>query len=159
MKKLLIPLVCLLFVSTAKADETAEVAAVLDALHEAAAHARTEAYFHLFSEDAVYIGTDVAEFWTLQEFKSYVLPYFSKGRGWTYIPRSREIDLSSSGDIAWFHEILDSESYGTTRGTGVLVRDGEKGWLIAQYPLTFPVPNDLAGEITDRIKAFEAGLD
>jgi hypothetical protein len=57
---------------------------------------------------------------------------------------------------AWFDEILDSSSYGTSRGTGVLIRTNE-GWKISQYHLTFPIPNELARHVTDEIKAFEAG--
>jgi len=30
------------------------------------------------------------------------------------------------------------------------------GWRIAQYNLTFPIPNDLSADITSRIKDFEA---
>ena len=29
-------------------------------------------------------------------------------------------------------------------------------WKIEQYVLAFPIPNDLAAELTGRIKAFEA---
>jgi hypothetical protein len=37
----------------------------------------------------------------------------------------------------------------------VLVRRPE-GWRIAQYALSFPIPNDLAQDMTKRIRAFEA---
>jgi hypothetical protein len=57
--------------------------------------------------------------------------------------------------VAYFDEILESKSYGTSRGTGVLVKT-RAGWKIAQYALTFPIPNDLAKDTTDRIKAYEA---
>jgi hypothetical protein len=40
-------------------------------------------------------------------------------------------------------------------GTGVLVRDEDGEWKIAQYALTFPMPNDLAEELTARIREFE----
>lgn len=30
------------------------------------------------------------------------------------------------------------------------------GWRIAQYALTFPIPNELAKDMTDRIKSDEA---
>jgi len=30
------------------------------------------------------------------------------------------------------------------------------GWKIAQYALTFPIPNALVGEMTESIKAWEA---
>ena len=138
------------------AKETEKVAAVLDALHIAASKADTKVYFNLFTENAVFIGTDVSEYWTIEQFKSYTSPFFEKGQGWTYVPKSRNIYFSKSGDIAWFHEILHNESYGTTRGTGVLAFDKDKGWRIAQYHLTFPIPNDLAKGMTEKIKAFEA---
>ncbi len=156
MKSLFILLFLILSIDPARAEETDDVASVLDALHVAASKAEAEAYFDLFTEDAIYIGTDVGEFWTLEEFKSYVIPYFSRGQGWTYIPESRDIRISNAGEVAWFHEVLDSKSYGTSRGTGVLVFEKETGWRISQYHLTFPIPNDIADEITDRIKAYEA---
>lgn len=159
MKPLLVFLSCLMVPLSLQADEAADVAAVLDQLHLAAEKAQTEAYFALFADNAVYIGTDVGEYWSLEEFKSFVAPYFDQGRGWTYTPTRRDISFSSSGEVAWFHEVLDSESYGTSRGTGVLEYGPERGWLIVQYHLTFPIPNDIAHELTDRIKAFEAGVD
>jgi hypothetical protein len=33
---------------------------------------------------------------------------------------------------------------------------GPKGWKVAQYALTFPIPNDLAKDMTERVKAYEA---
>lgn len=156
MKKLVLLIGIFVFANTAQADEKSDVAAVLDAFHVAAANAQAENYFDLFSEDAVFIGTDVGEYWTLEEFRAYAMPHFSAGNGWTYVPRNRDVYLSESGDVAWFHEVLDSESYGTTRGTGVLVLEEGKNWKIAQYHLTFPVPNDMAKELSDKIKAYES---
>ena len=57
--------------------------------------------------------------------------------------------------MAWFDELLDSKSYGTSRGTGTLVLTAD-GWRVSQYALTFPSPNDLAKDMTGKIKAFEA---
>lgn len=130
------------------------MATILDRFHEAAARADGETYFSLFAEGAVFIGTDAAERWTVADFKAYAEPHFSKGQGWTYVPGERHIDIAPGGDVAWFDEILASEKYGTSRGSGVLVRTAA-GWRIAQYHLTFPIPNDLAAELTARIKAFE----
>ena len=132
------------------------VASVLDSLHVFASQADSKKYFNLFTEDAIFIGTDVGEYWSLKEFKSYANPGFSKGKGWTYIPRNREIKFSNSGKVAWFHEVLDNKSYGTTRGTGVLVYSENNDWLISQYHLTIPIPNDIAVELTDKIKTYEA---
>ena len=134
-----------------------DVNAPLDALHRAAAEADGKTYFDLFTRDAIYIGTDASERWTLAQFKAFAEPYFAKGKGWTYIPRERHFGYADipCKCVVWFDELLDSESYGTSRGTGVLVlQDNE--WKIAQYALTFPIPNDLAHGFTDQIKAFEA---
>lgn len=129
----------------------------LDALHAAAAAAEGERYFALFAHDAVFIGTDAAERWTVEQFRSYALPLFARGTGWVYRPRERHITLAGlpCACIAWFDELLDSQNYGTSRGTGVLVRDEDGEWKIAQYALTFPMPNDLAEELTARIREFE----
>ncbi|MFQ5533953.1 MAG: nuclear transport factor 2 family protein [Sphingomonadales bacterium] len=135
--------------------EKQAVARTLDRFHDAAAKADGETYFALFAEDGVFIGTDAGERWSVSEFKAYAEPHFFKGHGWTYVPAERHIDLAPGENVAWFDEILMNEKYGTSRGTGVLVRSKE-GWKIAQYHLTFPIPNALGAEITAKIKAFEA---
>ena len=133
----------------------AAVAAVLDAFHTAASEADGETYFALLSDGAIYIGTDASERWTVDEFRAFAEPYFDEGRGWTYTATERHVDLSPEGNVAWFDEILDNAAYGTCRGTGVLVLTGS-GWRIAQYHLTFPIPNALAKELTARIKEHSA---
>ena len=140
----------------ARAGAEAEIGRVLDALHVAASKADGPAYFGLYTPDAVFIGTDVGERWSLPAFRAYAEPHFSQGKGWTYRPRSRSVVLVPDGRTAWFDEVLDSESYGTSRGSGVLVRDDRGRWRVAQYVLSFPIPNDLAKEMTARIKAYEA---
>ena len=135
-------------------SDSEAIECVLDAFHTAAAEADGETYFALFADNAVYIGTDASERWTLDEFKAFAAPYFDAGRGWTYTVTERHVDLSPSGAVAWFDEILWNDRYGTCRGSGVLLATGE-GWRIAQYHLTFPIPNDLAKELTARIKEHE----
>lgn len=130
------------------------VGKTLNDFHKAAAAADLEKYFSFFSQDGVFIGTDAGERWTVKEFRDYAAPHFAKGRGWTYIPEVRHISFSPGKDVAWFDESLRSESYGTSRGTGVLVKEGQL-WKIAQYHLTFPIPNDLAEKFTTEIKAYE----
>ena len=136
------------------AEEEA-AAATLDALHEAASKADGATYFDLFTPDATYIGTDVSEHWSIAEFRAYAEPYFARGRGWTYTPRSRSLTLAplDCRCVVWFDEALDSQSYGTSRGTGVLVRGDDGRWRVALYALTFPIPNALAREMTARIRA------
>ncbi|WP_339914902.1 nuclear transport factor 2 family protein [uncultured Brevundimonas sp.] len=137
------------------APEALAAAAVLDALHKAAALADGAAYFDLFAPDAVYIGTDVSERWSVAEFRAYADPYFARGRGWTYTPRSRSLSMVplECRCVIWFDEALDSASYGTSRGTGVVVRGEDGRWRVALYALTFPIPNALARDMTARIRA------
>jgi hypothetical protein len=136
----------------------ADIAAVLDQLHAAAAKAGGPAYFALYTPDAVFIGTDVTERWTIPAFRAYAQPYFDKGQGWTYAARERQVTIApvDCRCVAWFDEVLDSKSYGTARGTGTLLLTPQ-GWRVSQYALTFPIPNDVADEVIARIKTFEAG--
>lgn len=149
--------VLLAFLSLTNAAPLAAINSALDQLHDAASKADGGRYFKLFTNDAVYIGTDAAERWSIAEFRAFAEPYFAKGTGWTYKPRSRHITIADirCRCVAWFDELLDSQSYGTSRGTGVLVlKNGS--WKISQYALTFPIPNDLAKGMTAEIRAFEA---
>ncbi len=160
-----LPLACLAILcsmagapaETGDGQKTRAIGQVLDSLHRTASKADGGAYFALFAPDAVFIGTDVSERWTLDAFRAYAMPRFAQGKGWTYRPRQRHVTLAPipCGCVAWFDEVLDSASYGTSRGTGALIQT-PAGWKIEQYALTFPIPNELAAEVTDTIKAFEA---
>ena len=143
--------------ANAQTPDEAAAARTLDAFHAAAARSDFNSYFDLFAKDGVFIGTDAHERWTVPEFKAYARAPFAAGKGWVYTPRTRHLTIApvTCRCVAYFDEILDSKSYGTSRGTGVLVKT-RAGWKIAQYALTFPIPNDLAKDTTDRIKAYEA---
>lgn len=117
------------------------VAGVLDDFHDAAAKADEVRYFDHFAPDAVFLGTDATERWTLSQFRLFALPYFQRDSAWVYTPRVRHVGLSPDGATAWFDETLDNAKYGECRGTGVLVKSGGT-WRIAQYNLMKPVPND-----------------
>lgn len=130
------------------------VAFVLDSLHDAAAKADEDRYFSLFAPGAIFYGTDDAERWTVDQFRAYAHPYFSRGQGWTYTVADRAVFFSEGGRTAWFDERLDNAKWGRCRGSGVLTRYANE-WKIEQYNLTVPVPNDLLPEIAARIKAFE----
>jgi ketosteroid isomerase-like protein len=136
----------------------AAVAAVLDDMHDAAAKADEKRYFSHYAPDAVFLGTDATERWTTPAFKEYAHPHFASGKGWTFTPRTgrRNVALSADGNTAWFDEIVDSESYGECRGTGVLSKQKGGRWLIAHYHLTIPVPNALAKEVVKMIRAQQA---
>lgn len=128
------------------------VALVLDSFHQAAAKADGPRYFGLFAPEGVFLGTDGGERWTVEEFRAYAMPHFSKGKGWTYHPSNRHVTLAPSMDTAWFDEALSNPNYGATRGSGVLrLVDGE--WKICQYNLSVPVPNDLLPEVVKMIRS------
>lgn len=156
MRKLLLP--CLLtgiyIVIGPVSAQQAEIAAinsVLDEYHAAAATGDWDTYFALMSDDGVFLGTDAGERWGKSDFQDYA----SASSGWVYTPRTRNVNLTPDGNSAWFDEILLSVSYGTARGTGVLIKTGD-GWKISQYHLSLPIPNGLARQLTDEIKAYEA---
>ena len=124
---------------------------VLDSYHLAAANGEWDTYFDLMSEDGVFIGTDAGERWGKSAFRQYS----SGSNGWVYTPLERNINLTPDGQSAWFDEALLSQSFGTSRGTGVLIRTAA-GWKISQYHLTLPIPNGMVRGVTDQIKEFEA---
>ena len=64
---------------------------------------------------------------------------------------SRNIFINEN--TAWFDEELENEKYGIFRGTGVLIKKNDK-WLISQYNLLLPIPNDLLIEYSKEIKEF-----
>lgn len=138
-------------VSADNAGEKANVDKVLSSFHDAASKADWGTYFGLMSDDAIFLGTDVSERWSKTVFQEYA----AKTNGWTYRLRERHINFTPDGNSAWFDEILDNEKYGTSRGTGVLIRTNT-GWKISQYHLTFPIPNDLTDGFTQQIQVFEA---
>ena len=100
---------------------------VLDDWHDAASKADEARYFEHITDDAVFLGTDATERWTVKEFRDYVHPYFSKGQGWTYVPRDRHVMVSSGGELAWFDERLENETHqDVPRASGIM---GVGGWI------------------------------
>lgn len=148
-KSLLIAALLLSPFAIASQQDQLEAAKVLDALHSHAAKADWPAYFALYTDNAVFLGTAAEERWGMEEFRRYATPT----KGWDYQPRSRY--FIEQGDTLLFDEILYNDKYGTSRGTGALVKT-DKGWQVLQYHLSFPVPNDVAKEVTQTIMAFEA---
>ena len=134
-----------------------QAAATLDAFHRAAARADETAYFNLLTDDAVFLGTDPGERWTKDQFRQWADPYFQRDSAWTYEAVERHITIAPGSQIAWFDEVVRNAAYGDLRGTGVLVRHNggrgtmEHAWRIAQYNLTFMVPNDRADEYLDML--------
>ena len=142
MKQLI--LVFFLMAFNVKADDHGDINMLLDGLHKDAHNGNFEAYFDRYSSDAVFLGTDKTERWTIQEFKSYAEPAFADGHGWTY--KVIERNLEGSGNTRWFDEILFNEKLGHCRGTGVVQLTNNE-WKISHYALTMLVPNSIAADI------------
>ena len=136
------------------ADPKTAIAQSLDAFHKAAADTDFNGYFARLAPDAVFLGTDASERWTVEQFKTYCKPHFDTGKGWKYTPieGKRFVTVADDGRTAWFDELLSNAKYGTCRGSGVLRRVGDE-WRIAQYNLAFMVPNDVAAEVVAIITA------
>ncbi|WOT06958.1 nuclear transport factor 2 family protein [Shewanella youngdeokensis] len=123
-----------------------QAAVLLDNLNIYSANADWDNYFDLYADNGIFIGTDVTEHWNKAQFEKYARPT----NGWRYDLTSRT--MAQHGDVIWFDEILHSDAYGVSRGTGTLIKTA-KGWKIGQYHLSFPIPNKLAKSITQQIKA------
>ncbi len=132
-------------------EDALRASRVLTMLHEAAASADEGRYFSLYAPEAIFMGTDATERWTLDEFRDFAAPHFRGDSAWTYTTLKRSVTLAPSGDAAWFDETLTNERLGLCRGTGAL-RKIDGAWRITQYNLTIPVPNDLADEVVDKIR-------
>ena len=138
----------------AQSDKDA-IDSVLSGIHQYASEANFEAYFNLYTEDGIFLGTDASERWTIDEFKQYAKPAFDRGSGWTYHMTDRHIYISDDGNSAWFDEQLTNEGYGLCRGTGALVKiDGS--WKVSQYNLTVPIPNALLREVAGMIEKLDS---
>ena len=125
------------------------VDAVLDGFHAAAAAGDKERYLGLMTGNGVFLGTDEWERWPKDpDFTDYVSGRFSDGGGWTYRSVERNVDFSADGDVAWFDEVVFSETNGRFRGTGVLLlQDGE--WRIAHYAMSFLIFNENWPEVVE----------
>ena len=125
-------------------DQLLKIDALLDGLHRDADQGNFKTYFGRYSLNAVFLGTDKTERWTIEEFKVYAKPAFEDGHGWTYEVIER--NWEGHGKTRWFDEILFNEKLGHCRGTGVVkLINGE--WKIAHYALTMLIPNAIAADV------------
>ena len=136
----------------------ADAASALEAMHAAAARSDGAAWADRLAPGLVWVGNETSERWDREAFLGFAAPVFARGEGWIYSARDaggqRHVTLAPDpcGCVAWFDEVLDSVTYGTARGEGILVRDGET-WRVLRYALSYPIPNELANGMTAEIKA------
>jgi len=129
------------------ANEKEVIDRFLTAWHKAAETADETVYFDSIADDGVFIGTDAGERWDKAAFLKFALPYFTERQSaWTFRASERHIYISADGRLAWFDEVLFSQSYWTSRGSGVLEKTGGN-WGIKQYVLSFTIPNAVAREV------------
>ena len=136
-----------LLLSLAGFAQTNNINSAIDKWHKAAEEADFDTYFGLMSEDAVFVGSDANEVWSLKEFKAFSKPYFEAGKAWTFNPVNRNVYMNNNQNIAWFDEVLNSEHMGICRGSGVLVKNKKGEWNIQHYVLSIAVPNPLVDQL------------
>ena len=145
-------LLCATLTLAAQSPSEKAIATVLDDWHLAAAQADEGRYFGHLATDAVFLGTDATERWAKGAFQVWAHPIFLRGKAWSFKATRRAITVSADGSTAWFDEDLATPNLGPCRGSGVLTRSQER-WLIRQYNLSVPIPNELMNTVKAQIEA------
>jgi ketosteroid isomerase-like protein len=155
---LVLPLLLCLH-GVANSSEVDKIGKVIDDFHDAAAHGDKDRYLGHLSEDAVFMGTDEWERWPKQpDFSTYVESRFENGRGWNYKSVERKIRVSNSADVAWFDEVVFSETNGRFRGTGVLTMQNGS-WKISHYAMSFLILNENWDEVIELTRKTKVQLE
>ncbi len=139
-----------------KKTDVQNISEVLEKWHKAAADADFDQYYSFMTKDAIFIGTDATENWTIPEFKAYAKPYFDQGKAWSFSTLERNIYTQQENNIAWFDELLDTQM-GICRGSGI-IKNTEHGWKVKHYVLSIAIPNENISEITKLKKGFDTKL-
>lgn len=126
-------------------DSKKAINVVLDSWHRAASEANFKGYFELMTADAVFIGTDAKENWNRSAFEVFAKPYFDKGKAWSFSALERHIYFDTTGNTAWFDELLSTQMK-ICRGSGVVVKIGNQ-WKIKHYVLSMTIPNENVNEV------------
>lgn len=126
-------------------DSKKGINVVLDSWHSAASEANFKGYFELMTADAVFIGTDAKENWNRSAFEAFAKPYFDKGKAWSFSALERHIYFDTTGNTAWFDELLSTQMK-ICRGSGVVVKIGNQ-WKIKHYVLSMTIPNENVNEV------------
>jgi len=118
-----------------------QVNILLDNWHKAAAEADFVSYFSYLDSNSVFVGTDKEEVWSKKEFMEFSKPFFDKGKAWVFVAKERNIYQTSSLEILYFDEVLDTWM-GECRGSGVIQYTIDGKWKIKHYVLSVIIPND-----------------
>ncbi|MFZ4527577.1 MAG: nuclear transport factor 2 family protein [Undibacterium curvum] len=130
-----------------------EVHRFLNEWHDDAAHSRLS-YFDKMTPDAVYIGTDKTERWTLDEFKTWAKPHFARPSAWAFKVNGRHLQMTEDQSVIWFDEQLTT-AMGLCQASGV-IRNTPQGLKIAHYQLSLAVPNELVDYLGKAVRQWES---
>ncbi|MBC3935747.1 nuclear transport factor 2 family protein [Undibacterium rugosum] len=130
-----------------------EVNRFLNEWHDDAAHSRLS-YFDKMTPDAVYIGTDKTERWTLDEFKTWAKPHFARPSAWAFKVNQRHLQMTEDQSVIWFDEQLTT-AMGLCQASGV-IRNTPQGLKIAHYQLSLAVPNELVDYLGKAVRQWES---
>jgi hypothetical protein len=123
------------------------IAIILDSLNLTASNAQFNEYFSLYSNDAIFLGTDSNERWDKLEFMNWAKPKFEAKQTWKFSLINRNIYLSNNNQVAWFDELLETKMK-ICRGSGVLINESGK-WKIVQYNLSITILNDITKKVVE----------
>ena len=124
----------------------------IDAWHLAASYAEFDDYFDFIADKGIFIGTDISERWTKNEFSNFSKPFFDQGKAWTFLAKERHIRFGEEKSLAWFDEVLDTRM-GQCRSTGVL-RLIKDEWKLEHYQLSVTIDNDLMHQFIELSNQF-----
>ena len=123
----------------------------IDQWHIDASEANYIGYFNFIADDGIFIGTDITERWTKQEFSDFSKPYFDDGKAWSFLAKERTIRYNKDNNLAWFDEVLDTWM-GDCRATGIVVLYNNS-WQLKHYQLSVTIDNDLMSSFLEINKA------
>ncbi|MBL7045594.1 MAG: nuclear transport factor 2 family protein [Parcubacteria group bacterium] len=95
-----------------------------------------------FTADALFVGTDDTEQWSVDRL---IAVLEDSENGWNMLDCTERIIcfIDGHGCVATFFETLAHEDFGPLRGSGVVIKNNTGEWRIAQYVLSFSVPNSV----------------
>jgi hypothetical protein len=154
MKKLLFICSVLFCISCQKQNSTELIESLntkIDNWHLAASNAEFDKYFGFIADSGTFIGTDVTERWSKNEFSEFSKPYFDKGKAWSFTAKERTLRFNKQKTIAWFDEVLDTWM-GDCRSTGVLSLNNAE-WKLDHYQLSVTIDNELMPQFLEITKS------
>jgi hypothetical protein len=128
------------------ATETEAIRLILADWHSAASTGDEEKYFSYLAPDAIFLGPDEQQHWTVDALREYAVPKYGE-KGFPIRALRYDALLSGDGRDAWVEEDLDTDVLGPARGTGWMRRNDDGKWRIMRYSLVLTIPESRIGEV------------